>query len=101
MAQGRLKAYDNIRKSLTEAYLILITDWNITFKLYIYACADGLGEALHQVQIIDDKPTEIPAYYISRLIEPTEARYGARQMEFLWVVWALEKLHYCLYGCAF
>ncbi|MBW0506971.1 hypothetical protein O181_046686 [Austropuccinia psidii MF-1] len=58
-------------------------DWNIPFKLYIYACGDGLGAALHQVQIIDDKPTEGPACYISRQIKPTEARYGASQMECL------------------
>ncbi|MBW0505869.1 hypothetical protein O181_045584 [Austropuccinia psidii MF-1] len=41
-------------------------DWNITFKLYIDACGDGLGYALHQVQIIDYKPTEGPVCYISR-----------------------------------
>ncbi|MBW0474722.1 hypothetical protein O181_014437 [Austropuccinia psidii MF-1] len=35
-------------------------DWNIPFKLYIDACGDGLGAAVHQVQIIDDKPTEGP-----------------------------------------
>ncbi|MBW0564039.1 hypothetical protein O181_103754 [Austropuccinia psidii MF-1] len=56
-------------------------DWNIPFKLYIYAYGDGLGAALHQVQIIDDKPTEGPVCYISRQIKPTEARYGASQME--------------------
>ncbi|MBW0573821.1 hypothetical protein O181_113536 [Austropuccinia psidii MF-1] len=33
-------------------------DWNIPIKLYIDACGDGLGAALHQVQIIDEKPTE-------------------------------------------
>ncbi|MBW0501502.1 hypothetical protein O181_041217 [Austropuccinia psidii MF-1] len=52
-------------------------NWNIPFKLYINACGDGLGEALHQVQIIDDKPTEGPFYYISREIKPTEARWSA------------------------
>ncbi|MBW0587695.1 hypothetical protein O181_127410 [Austropuccinia psidii MF-1] len=58
-------------------------DWNIPFKLYIDACGDALGAALHQVQIIDDKPTEGPVCYISRQIKPTEARYGASQMECL------------------
>ncbi|MBW0497223.1 hypothetical protein O181_036938 [Austropuccinia psidii MF-1] len=69
-------------------------DWSIPFELYIDACGDGLGEALHQVQIIDDKPTEGPVCYISRQIKPTEARYGASQMECLCLVWALEKLQY-------
>ncbi|MBW0537060.1 hypothetical protein O181_076775, partial [Austropuccinia psidii MF-1] len=83
MTQERIKAYEKIRKALTEATLLLMPDWNIPFKLYIDACGDGLGAALHQVQIIDDKPTERPACYISRKIKPTEARYGASQMECL------------------
>ncbi|MBW0496317.1 hypothetical protein O181_036032 [Austropuccinia psidii MF-1] len=76
-------------------------DWNIPSKLYIDACGDGLGAALHQVQIIDEKPTEGPVWHISRQIKPTEARYGASQMECLCFVWALEKLYYHLYGSAF
>ncbi|MBW0539120.1 hypothetical protein O181_078835 [Austropuccinia psidii MF-1] len=76
-------------------------DWNTPFKLYIDACEDGLGAALHQVQIIDNKPTEGPVCYISRKIKPTESRYGASQIGGLCLVWALEKLHYYLYGSAF
>ncbi|MBW0525769.1 hypothetical protein O181_065484 [Austropuccinia psidii MF-1] len=76
-------------------------EWNIPFKLYIDACGDGLGAALHQVEVIDDKPTEGPVCYISRQIKPTEARYGASQMECLCLVWALEKLHYYLDGSFF
>ncbi|MBW0478042.1 hypothetical protein O181_017757 [Austropuccinia psidii MF-1] len=57
-----------------------------------------IGEALHQVQIIDDKHTEGPVCYISRQIKPTEARYGENQMECIFLVWALEKLHYYLDG---
>ncbi|MBW0566011.1 hypothetical protein O181_105726 [Austropuccinia psidii MF-1] len=77
MTQERIKAYDKIRKALTEAPLILIHFWNIPFKLYIDECGDGLGAALHQVQIVDDKPTEAPVCYISRKIKPTEARWSA------------------------
>ncbi|MBW0559897.1 hypothetical protein O181_099612 [Austropuccinia psidii MF-1] len=61
-------------------------DWNIPFKLYIDTWGDGLAAALHEVQIIDDKPTEGPLCYISRQIKPTEARYGASQMECLCLV---------------
>ncbi|MBW0580502.1 hypothetical protein O181_120217, partial [Austropuccinia psidii MF-1] len=85
MTQERSKAYEKIRKALTEAPLLLMPDWNIPFELYIDACGDGLGAALHQVQIIDDKPTEGPVCYISRQIKPTEARYGASQMECLFL----------------
>ncbi|MBW0550358.1 hypothetical protein O181_090073 [Austropuccinia psidii MF-1] len=98
MTQERIKAYEKIRKFLTEAPLLLIPDWNITFKLYIDECGDGLGADLHQVQIIDDRPTEGPICYISRKIKPRQATYGASQMECLGLVWALDKFHYYLDG---
>ncbi|MBW0499153.1 hypothetical protein O181_038868 [Austropuccinia psidii MF-1] len=62
---------------------------------------EGLGSALHQVQIINDKPYEGPICFISRKIKPVEARYGASQMECLFLVWALEKLHYYQDGSVF
>ncbi|MBW0503490.1 hypothetical protein O181_043205 [Austropuccinia psidii MF-1] len=64
MTQERIKAYEKIRKALTKAPLLLMPYCNIPFKLYIDACGDGLGAALHQVQIIDDKPTEGPGVHI-------------------------------------
>ncbi|MBW0518474.1 hypothetical protein O181_058189 [Austropuccinia psidii MF-1] len=76
-------------------------DWKLSFKFYIDACGEGLGAALHQTQIIIDKPVEGPICFISRQINPTEARYGARQMEFLFLVWDLEKLHYYSDGKVF
>ncbi|MBW0510283.1 hypothetical protein O181_049998 [Austropuccinia psidii MF-1] len=66
MTQERIKVYEKIKKDLTQAPLLLMPDLNIPFKLYIDACGDGLGAALHQVQIIDDKPAEGPVCYISR-----------------------------------
>ncbi|MBW0488803.1 hypothetical protein O181_028518 [Austropuccinia psidii MF-1] len=101
MTQESIKAYEEIRKALTEATLLLMPDSNIPFKVYIDACGDGLGAALHQVQIIDEKPTEGPICYISRQIKPTEAGYGASQMECLCLVWELQKLHYYLDGSVF
>ncbi|MBW0479662.1 hypothetical protein O181_019377 [Austropuccinia psidii MF-1] len=101
MKKERLKAYEKIREALTEAPLLLIPDWNIPFKLYIDACGDRLGEALHQVQIIDEKPTEAPICYISRQIKPKEEIYVASQMVCLYLVCELEKLHYYLDGSIF
>ncbi|MBW0557032.1 hypothetical protein O181_096747 [Austropuccinia psidii MF-1] len=91
MTQERIGAYEKIRKPLKEERILLMPDWDIPFKLYVDACGDGLGAALHQVQIIYDKPTEGPVCYILRQIKPTEGRYGASQMECLCLVWALEK----------
>ncbi|MBW0544969.1 hypothetical protein O181_084684 [Austropuccinia psidii MF-1] len=76
-------------------------DFKLPFKLYIDESGDGLGAALHQVHIINDKPVEGPIYFISRKIKPTEARYGASQMECLGLSWALEELNYFLERCGF
>ncbi|MBW0541079.1 hypothetical protein O181_080794 [Austropuccinia psidii MF-1] len=96
MTQERIKAYEKIMYALTNAPLLFIPDWRLTFKLYLDECGEGLGAALHQVQIVNDKPYEGQICFISRQIKPTEARYGASQMECLCLIWALEKLHYYL-----
>ncbi|MBW0502322.1 hypothetical protein O181_042037 [Austropuccinia psidii MF-1] len=80
MTVDRVKAFESLRQALTTAPLLLIPDFKLPFKLYIYASEDGLGAPLHQVQIINDKPVEGPICFISRQIKPAEARYGASQM---------------------
>ncbi|MBW0490427.1 hypothetical protein O181_030142 [Austropuccinia psidii MF-1] len=101
MTVDRVKAFESLRQALTTAPLLLIPDFKLPFKLYIYASGDGLGAALHQVQIINDKPVERPICFISWKIKPTESRYEASQMECLFLFWALEKLNYFLEGCIF
>ncbi|MBW0531626.1 hypothetical protein O181_071341 [Austropuccinia psidii MF-1] len=71
-------------------------------KLYIdAACSQGVGEALHQRQIVDGEPREGVIFYISMKLKDSEARYGATQMGFLCLVWALGKLQYYLEGAVF
>ncbi|MBW0572138.1 hypothetical protein O181_111853 [Austropuccinia psidii MF-1] len=101
MTVGTVKAFESLREALTTSPLLLMPDFNLPFKLYIGASGDGLGAALHQVHIINDKHVEGPICFISRQIKPTEARYGASQMEYLCHVWALEKLNYFSEGCFF
>ncbi|MBW0513297.1 hypothetical protein O181_053012 [Austropuccinia psidii MF-1] len=101
MTADRVKAFYFLRQALTTAPLLLMPDFKLPFKLYIDASGDGLGPALHQVHIINDKPVEGSICFISRKIKPTEDRYGASQMECFCVVWALEKLNYFLGGCVF
>ncbi|MBW0506860.1 hypothetical protein O181_046575 [Austropuccinia psidii MF-1] len=85
-----------MEKALTNSPFILLPDWKIPLKLYIYSFGEGLGAALHQTQIINDKPVEGLICFLSRQIQPTEARDGARKMECLCLVWALKKLNYYL-----
>ncbi|MBW0551282.1 hypothetical protein O181_090997 [Austropuccinia psidii MF-1] len=96
MTEERVKADEELKNALTNYPFLLMPDWKLPFKIYIDACEEGLGSELHQTQIINDKLVEGPIGFISRQIKTTEARYGASQMEFLCLVWALEKLHYYL-----
>ncbi|MBW0549236.1 hypothetical protein O181_088951 [Austropuccinia psidii MF-1] len=101
MTVEKVKAFESLRQALTTSPLLLIPDFELPFALYIDASGDGLGAALHQVQIINDPPVEGPICFISRKIKPAEARYGESQMECLCLVWALEKLNYFLEGFVF
>ncbi|MBW0561701.1 hypothetical protein O181_101416 [Austropuccinia psidii MF-1] len=101
MTEERVKAYEELKNSLSHSPFLLIPDWKLPFKLYLDACGEGLGAALHQTQIINNKPVEGPICFISRQIKPREARYEASQMECLCLVWALEKFHYYLAGTVF
>ncbi|MBW0553149.1 hypothetical protein O181_092864 [Austropuccinia psidii MF-1] len=60
-----------------------------------------MGAALHQRQIVDGEQREGVICYISRRLKDSEARYGATHTEFLFLVWALEKPHYCWEGAVF
>ncbi|MBW0483515.1 hypothetical protein O181_023230 [Austropuccinia psidii MF-1] len=93
MTVDRVKAFESLREVLTTPPLLLMPDFKLPFKLYINESGDLPGSALHQVQIINDKAVEGPICFISGNIKPTEARYGASQMECLCLVWALEKLN--------
>ncbi|MBW0468518.1 hypothetical protein O181_008233 [Austropuccinia psidii MF-1] len=101
MIEERVKEYGELKNALTNSPFLLMKDWKLTFKLYIYAFGESLGAALNQTQIINDKPVEGPICFISRQIKPTKARYGESQMECHWLVWALGKLHYYLDGTVF
>ncbi|MBW0495417.1 hypothetical protein O181_035132 [Austropuccinia psidii MF-1] len=101
MTVERVKAFEYLRQALTTASLLLMPGFRMPFNISIDVSAFGLGAALYQVHILNYKPVEGPIYFISRKIQPTEARYEASQMECLCLVWALEKLNYLLEGYSF
>ncbi|MBW0499671.1 hypothetical protein O181_039386 [Austropuccinia psidii MF-1] len=102
ITKERRDVYERIKNELTHAPVLILPDFEPPFKLYIdAACSRGLGEALHQRQIVDGEPREGVICYISRELKYSEARYGATQTECLFLIWALEKLHYYLEGAGF
>ncbi|MBW0538239.1 hypothetical protein O181_077954 [Austropuccinia psidii MF-1] len=102
ISKERRDTYERIKHELTNAPVLILPDFELTFKLYIdAACSQGLGAALHQRQIVDGEAREGVICYISRQLKDSEARHGATQTECLFLVWALEKLHYFLEGAVF
>jgi hypothetical protein len=101
MTWERVQNYEELKRLLTSAPVLPQPDYYKPFILYIDACLDGLGAAFHQEFVIDDKPMEKPILFIYRQIKDSERKDGASQMECLALVWALDKLHYCLEGSHF
>ncbi|MBW0554967.1 hypothetical protein O181_094682 [Austropuccinia psidii MF-1] len=87
ITKERMDAYESIKHELNNAPVLMLPDFELLFKLYKdAACSQGLGEALHQRQIVDGEPREGVICYISRKLEDSEARYGATQTEFLFSI---------------
>ncbi|MBW0543622.1 hypothetical protein O181_083337 [Austropuccinia psidii MF-1] len=57
ITKERRDAYERIKHELTNAHVIILPDFELPFKFYIYAaCSQGLGAALNQRQIVDGEP---------------------------------------------
>ncbi|MBW0570591.1 hypothetical protein O181_110306 [Austropuccinia psidii MF-1] len=102
ITKERRDAYESIKNELTNAPLLILPDFELPLKLYIdAACSQGLGASLHQRQIVDGETREGVICYISRKLKYSEDGYGATHTEYLFLIWALEKLHYYLEGGVF
>ncbi|MBW0460510.1 hypothetical protein O181_000225 [Austropuccinia psidii MF-1] len=70
ITKERRDAHERIKHELTNAPVLILPDFELPFKLYIdAACSQGLGEALHQRQIVDGEPREDVICYISRKLK--------------------------------
>ncbi|MBW0544941.1 hypothetical protein O181_084656, partial [Austropuccinia psidii MF-1] len=83
-----IKDFAKITKSLykicdQQTVYEMTEERKLPFKLYIDACGEGLGAALHKTHIINDNPVEGPICFSSRQIKPTGEKYGASQIECL------------------
>ncbi|MBW0472107.1 hypothetical protein O181_011822 [Austropuccinia psidii MF-1] len=88
-----------IKHELTNEPVLILPDFELPSNLDIDAeCSQGIQAALHQIQIVDGEPREGVICHIYRQLKDSEARYAATQTQFLSLIWALEKPHYCLEG---
>ncbi|MBW0479117.1 hypothetical protein O181_018832 [Austropuccinia psidii MF-1] len=70
VTKERRDAYERIKSELTNAPVLILPNFELPFKLYIYeACSQGLGAALHQRQIVDGEPREGVICYIFRQLK--------------------------------
>ena len=99
--EERQNAFVRLKELLMDAPSLALPDFEKPFILYTDASFIGLGAALHQVHVLNNKNVELPVCWISRALRNAELRDGATQLECLAVVWALEKLHYYLEGTTF
>jgi hypothetical protein len=83
MTYHRVRDYEKLRELVTSTPVLAQPDYSKPFILYIDACMDGLGAALHQTFEEQDIPVEKPILFISRQVKNSEKRYGASQMECL------------------
>ncbi|MBW0477695.1 hypothetical protein O181_017410 [Austropuccinia psidii MF-1] len=83
MTFDREKAFESLKQALTTAPLLLMPDFKLPFELYIDSSGDGSGDALHQVEILNDKPVEGHICFISRQNKPTEARWSVYSLFWL------------------
>ena len=64
MNHPRVLDYEKLKTVLTTALVLAQPEYELKFILSIDACLDGLGAALHQEFLINDKIVENP-YFIS------------------------------------
>lgn len=86
MTKEWVEAYKTLQVVLTTAPLLFYPDPKRPFKIYVYASMEGIGAALHQIEV------EGLICFISRKLKEFEKKYVALQLECLCLVWPLEKL---------
>ncbi|MBW0543099.1 hypothetical protein O181_082814 [Austropuccinia psidii MF-1] len=67
ITKERRYAYGRIKHEITNVPVLILPEFQLTFKFYIDAAlSQGLGAAQHQRQIVDGEPREGVICYISR-----------------------------------
>ncbi|MBW0518252.1 hypothetical protein O181_057967 [Austropuccinia psidii MF-1] len=96
----RLKSEFGIMNNHTSQHFILGSDYLNMYGINITNNKDRyftIGKNERNLFAFHLEKKEIT---VTIQMKPTEARYEDRQMEFLFLVWTVEKLHYYPYGSA-
>ncbi len=88
-------SFDNLKKLMTEAPLLVYADFTKPFILETDASKEGLGAVLAQRT---DNNQVHPIAYASRTLLAHEQNYSISELEALGVVWAVKHFRHFLYG---
>ncbi len=91
------KAFEDLKKAMTEAPVLHSVDSSAAKTVYTDASDVAVGAVLHQ----HTQNGEVPVAYYSRKMTPTEQRYPARDKELLGLVSAVKHWRHHLMGRKF
>nr|GEU58537.1 DNA-directed DNA polymerase [Tanacetum cinerariifolium] len=80
-------AFNNLKKKLTEALILVVPDWNLPFELMCDASDFAIGAVLGQRK----KKHFQPIHYASKTMTEAQIHYTTTKKEMLAVVYAFEK----------
>ena len=92
------KAFDFLKDSLTEIPFLAYPDVSKPFTLFTDASNLCIGACLTQ---LSDEGEELPIYFISHKLSDTQTRWSTIEKEAYAIFYAVNKLHYLLYGTQF
>ncbi|XP_075107083.1 uncharacterized protein LOC142180062 [Nicotiana tabacum] len=89
-----LKAFEELKKKLVSALIIVAPDWNEPFELICDASDGAIGTVLGQRR----SKMFHSIYYASKTLPPAQINYTVTEKELLAVVWAFDKFWAYLVG---
>nr|GEX53996.1 reverse transcriptase domain-containing protein [Tanacetum cinerariifolium] len=82
-----INAFETLKKKLTEAPILVVPDWNLTFELMCDASDFAIGAVLGQRKTKHFQPI----HYVSKTMTEAQIHYTTTEKEMLAVVYAFEK----------
>ena len=92
------RAFNFLKESLTDIPFLAYPDISKPFTLYTDASNLCIGACLTQ---FSDNGEELPVYFISHKLSDTQTRWSTIEKEAYAIFYAVNKLHYILYGTKF
>ncbi len=92
------EAFQFLKDSLTEIPFLAYPDLRKSFTLYTDASDLCIGACLTQT---NEQGEELPVYFLSHKLSDTQTRWATIEKEAYAIFYAVQKLHYILYGAQF